>query len=169
MKKVFQKVVVAFAAAGMVLPVQAMAETQAPVGKTAPAVTDVALTAGGTLNGAVVSPEGRPQPGTKVQVLHKGRVVAAAKTAEDGRYSIKGLRNGVHTVKVDQVSSTYRFWAENTAPPTARKGAVIVPSSEISRGQLGGNGGLLALGAFGAVTAVTFATTVGNDDKPSSP
>lgn len=168
MKKMFAKAAFAMAAAGMLMPVQSMAGTPTPVTQTAPTVTDVALTSGGTLNGAVVTSTGQPVANTEIQVLHEGRIVAATKTTEKGQYTVNGLRNGVHTVKAGQVSSTFRFWNENTAPPAAKKGAIITPSAQVVRGQLG-TGSLVAFGVFGAALTTTVITSTDNDDKPSSP
>ncbi|HIE97382.1 MAG TPA: carboxypeptidase regulatory-like domain-containing protein, partial [Fuerstia sp.] len=103
----------------MSLPVQAFADTETT--KTAPSVTDVALSATGELHGQVVQSSGRPVSNAAVQVLHKGTVIAEVKTDGTGRYAVKGLRSGLHVVKTSQGRHVCRFWTGQTAPAAAKK------------------------------------------------
>ena len=169
------------AIAGMALPVQA-GEISTPT------VTDVALSNSGSLSGAVVNNAGKPLVNSPIQIMHKKAVVARAKTDAAGRYSVQGLRSGLHVVRTVNSQRACRFWTASTAPPAAKRGLVLTSSSIIVRGQCcddgcgegcgedcrGGGcglfgGALLPMAAFAAVSAVTVAaSTRGDKNQPVS-
>ncbi len=137
--------------------------------------SDVVLHNGGVLQGTVMNTEGQPVAGAKVNVLHKEASVASTVSNEEGKFAVKGLRNGAHIIEVGKKLQPVRLWGTNTAPPAAIENVAIVVDEEAVRGQMfGGGGGLLgsSLGGFaliGAATAITLGTTLDNNAKPASP
>lgn len=183
MKTSFGTWLSAFAICAMALPVHAVEPS------TNRAVADVAFTQSGDLIGVIVDATGKPMANAPVQILHKTTVVATAKTNVAGRYSVQGLRSGLHIVQTSRTSQPCRFWNANAAPPSAKRGLVLAGTDNVLRGQycddgcgqgcgdgcgescggggcglLGGMGmgALLPIGAFAAVAAVTLSSTNGN-------
>ena len=141
--------------------------------------SDVALSTGGLLNGTVLNTAAQPVVGVAVNVLHDDKVVATSTTNEQGEFTVKGLRNGAHVVKVGTTQHAVRLWGTDTAPPTAVENIAIVVDEETVRGQLGmpmvrqtggfirSNAGALLL--IGGAVAITLGTTLDNDAQPASP
>jgi hypothetical protein len=126
------------------LPRQSRPVDPQPV-PTAPAavpVSDVALADGGVLRGQVVNPQGAPLPSQAVAVRQQQRIIASARTDQDGRFSISGLPGGVYQIATADGAGVYRLWAPQTAPPAAQPAAMIVSGQQVVRGQLGGGGGV---------------------------
>ena len=142
---------------------------------------DVALNAGGFLNGTVLNTEAQPIAGVAVNVLQNEHVVAKTVSNEEGKFTVKGLRNGAHVIEVGQHQQRVRLWGTNTAPPAAIENVAIVVDEETVRGQMfGGGGGMLGggglsggaiggLALIGAATAITLGTTLDNNATPASP
>jgi hypothetical protein len=114
-------VVISLAAFGICIPPVALAAepTQMPV------VTDVALRDGGMLQGKVVDLQGAGVAGVPVSVQAQNREVAAATTANEGRFSIPGLKGGVYHVAAAEGHGVYRLWTAGTAPPSAQNDAIV--------------------------------------------
>ncbi|MBC7965249.1 MAG: carboxypeptidase regulatory-like domain-containing protein [Fuerstia sp.] len=133
--------------------------------------SDVALNAGGLLNGTVLNTAAQPVAGVAVNVLHEDKVVATAMSNEQGEFSVKGLRNGAHVVKVGTTVQAVRLWGTDTAPPAAVENIAIVVDDEAVRGQMGSfirsPAGALVL--IGGVVAIVLGTTLDDDDAPASP
>ena len=143
--------------------------------------TDVILTDGGVLRGAIVTPEGRPVAGVKIDVRSEQKVIASVKSDEKGRFEIKRLRRGLHSIHAGQQQKLVRLWDAKTAPPKALKSLAIVESDEVTRGQ-DGIAGLLSGGgttgsgvgigtvglAVTAATATVVAVDASNDYTSSS-
>ncbi len=133
----------ALASAGLLLPqTAAVAADQSnapgPQGAAAEAtVRDVALAAGGVLQGQVLAPEGQPVSQAPVTVWASGRRIAATESDADGGFAIAGLRGGHYTVVAPESSSEYRLWTENTAPPHAVQRVLLVAGGAATRGQSG--------------------------------
>lgn len=126
----------AIAVLGMAIPVQALDSSERrATGSTV--VSDVALTADGELTGVVVGKNGQPLAGKPVQVLHNQDIVAEIRSDANGRYTIQGLRNGVHVVRTVNGRKICRFWSADTAPPVAHRGLLLTSDSTIIRGQDG--------------------------------
>lgn len=175
MKTSFKTWLAALAIVGLVTPVQAYDSPS----HSRSMVTDVALTSAGELAGSIVTPDGKPSIVTPVHVLYKQAVVAQVKTDARGRYLVKGLRPGLHTIRTVNGQAVCRFWSAETAPPKAHKRLELTSDNTILRGQDEGlfsgvnSGTLIGAGVF-AGTAVAVATSVaGNDDAklvlPSAP
>ncbi|MEQ9408812.1 MAG: carboxypeptidase-like regulatory domain-containing protein [Fuerstiella sp.] len=123
----------ALAVLGMAYPAHAGNTTVTPPARTS--VTDVALTAQGDLAGQVIRTDGRPAAGVPVQILHQQQVVAEVQTDSAGRYTVRGLRNGIHLVKSVNSQTVCRFWPAASAPPAARQALLLTADDTIVRGQ----------------------------------
>lgn len=170
MIKSFGNLLAVLAIVGMALPLHA---ADAPATRM---IQDVKLTKDNLLLGIVIGSAGQPESNAVVRISHDEKVVATVKTDAKGRYAVRGLRAGVHTVRTAHSQSTCRFWTAQTAPPTAKTALINSHNEHIVRGQSGeGIGGvLLPLGLFAAVAAVTIVTTTDDDDEfivtpPASP
>jgi len=100
-------------------------------------IKDVELTKDGTLYGQIYTPEGRVVPNATVQLRYQGKSVAAARSNEQGRFAISGVRGGAHDVVVGAVHSPVRLWANGAAPQVATQGIVVAADETIIRGQNG--------------------------------
>ncbi|HQZ66857.1 MAG TPA: carboxypeptidase-like regulatory domain-containing protein [Planctomycetaceae bacterium] len=142
--------------------------------------SDVALNEGGLLRGTVLTTEAQPVAGITVHVLHEEKVVAKTTSDERGEFSVKGLRNGAHTVQIGSTRQSVRLWGTNSAPPAAVENVAIVVDDETVRGQnrmlpiaqpgtfLANNMGKLLL--LGGAVAIVLGTTLDNGhDSPASP
>jgi hypothetical protein len=132
--------------AGMTRPVQTVPETPRPAVKKSlrlakavrtvqPAVADVGLSAGGTVTGQVVDPHGRPLEGQLVSIRTTEGEVAKAVTDRNGNFVVSSLAGGVYHVAAGQGQNIFRFWAPETAPPSARPQAVVVSGKTVVRAQ----------------------------------
>jgi hypothetical protein len=92
----------------------------------ASAVIDVALLDGGTLHGQVFDAQGKPLARAAVSIQQLDREIQAAVTDAWGAFRVTGLRGGMYRIVAGDASGTYRLWAPNTAPPSARRGALVV-------------------------------------------
>ena len=164
---------VSLATLGLCLPSAAFAAKPSPQ---SPAV-DVALMKGGVLVGQVVNPQGTAVVDAPVLMQHQGKTLATPRTGKQGYFAMKDLRPGVYQISASKGQGVYRLWAPGTAPPTAKKGALLVSGDGVARGQFGG-GGLKAMLAnpwiVGAIVATAVAVPVAihnadNGDDPSSP
>jgi hypothetical protein len=96
---------------------------------------DVALSATGTLAGAVVDTRGHARGKTAVEVRRGRRLVARALTDVNGRFAIDNLPGGLYQVRVDGTETLVRAWAAGTAPRTAAKQLPVIADALIVRGQ----------------------------------
>lgn len=162
------------AAVGMALPLSTTSASEHPTAGAVPAkiITDVSLSADGDLLGAVLKKDGTPIAGQPVHVLAKQKVVASARTDVRGRYRIRGLRNGIHQVKVAGREQACRIWTAKTAPPAAQRGLITTNNGVTVRGQNGdfafGGADLVGLAVFGGATAVTLITALDDDNSSAS-
>lgn len=154
------------AVAVVAVPANAFEEPAAP-NRT---ITDISLTANGELLGAIVNKNGQPLVANPVQVFSQQKLVVAAKTDSNGRYRIKGLRTGLHVIRIAGKDQACRLWTAKTAPPTAKRGLVTANDGTIVRGQSDddyyelGSPQILGLAVFGGATAATLISTLGADD-----
>jgi hypothetical protein len=124
-----------------------------------PLVTDVALGHGGVLVGKVVDRQGAAQAGVAVRVAQQGEVVATVETNGQGEFQVADLRGGVYQIETSQGVGVYRLWAEQTAPPSANDGVLIVSGDDAVRGNQNG-GGLLGVLANPWVLALIVAAAI---------
>ena len=109
-----------------------------PVTVNASQVIDVSLSEGGVVKGQVLDVQGKALDGAAVSIRHGKKEVAKTVTDANGNFAVKNLRAGTHQVVSANGVGVYRFWAENTAPPQARKDVLVVSGHQVVRGQLGG-------------------------------
>jgi hypothetical protein len=132
-----------------------------------PLVTDVALGHGGTLVGKIVDRQGVAQAGQAVRVVQQGQVVAAVETDARGEFQVADLRGGVYQIESAQGVGVYRVWADNTAPPAANDGVLIVHGDDAVRGNQCGGGVLGVLAnpwVLAAIVAAAIAIPLALDD-----
>jgi hypothetical protein len=157
---------VALACVGMLLPQRLMATTTISA---QPVVHDIALGNNGALAGQVVDSQGIPQPHADVSVWQNENRVATAKSDEKGNFQVSGLRSGVHQVAAGEGVSVYRFWAPNTAPPSATSQAMVVNDQNVVRGN-GVVGFLTNPWVLAGIVAAAIAIPIAlnNDDDSGS-
>lgn len=141
---------------------------------------DVALSDSGSLNGTVLNSAAQPVSDVAIQVLHEGKVVASTKSDAEGKFAIRGLRNGAHVIQVGGIQQPVRFWGQDAAPPAALSQMAIVVPDDVVRGQAGYlpivspgfyDSSAAAFLVIGAGVAITLGTTLAADDyeQPVSP
>ena len=138
----------------------------------APAIVDVALSAGGTVTGHVVDDRGSGVINAVVSIRQGDREIAKTLADTNGLYVVNNLRGGVHRVIAAGGTRVFRFWAPKTAPPSARDTAISVAGNEEvvrSQGRMGTT--LLTAGVLAAVAAaIAIPVSLNNDDgTPASP
>jgi hypothetical protein len=141
--------------------------------------SDVALSTGGLLSGTVLNTAALPVAGVGVSVLHEDKVVAKSMSNEKGEFTVKGLRNGAHVIKVGTTQQRVRLWSADAAPPAAVENIAVVVNDDVVRGQaalgaLGGAGGSAGMAAAAVVAGVggyvVYDEFIANDNKtPASP
>ena len=133
--------------------------------------SDVVLQNGGVLQGTVLNTEGQPVSGVTVSIHHKESSIAKTVSGADGKFAVKGLRNGAHLIEVGTQRQPVRLWGTDIAPPAAIENVAVVIDEEAVRGQMLGGGTALggALGSgvgwliiVGGATAITLGTTLDN-------
>ena len=157
---------VVLAAVGMLMPSWARAEVLTSTQQTAPAVLDVSLN-NGAMVGQVLDAQGAPIKGEAVSISKDGRKVAQVKTDELGRYSVNGLNAGVYQVATSEGVANYRVWGENTAPPSAQAGALMIVGQPV-RGHLGHGGLLCNPWVLGGIAAAAIIIPLALDDDDGS-
>ncbi len=138
--------------------------------KRAAVVVDVALGENGTLTGQVVDGQGIGVEGVVVSMTQGKNEVAASVTNAEGVFVVKNLRAGAYQMFAGQAIGSFRLWAANTAPPSARAKAILVSSDQIVRGQTALPFGISATTAVvvgGAVVA--GAVVIVNETQSNSP
>ncbi|WP_339743300.1 carboxypeptidase-like regulatory domain-containing protein [uncultured Rubinisphaera sp.] len=113
--------------------------TQAEVArttKTKSAVSDIALSNGGALNGKAVTGQGQALEGAKVSVRRNNEVVATTVTDAEGKFTVAGLDTGIYELQAGQGKGVVRAWEGSVAPPTSKNNVLIV-SGATTRGQSG--------------------------------
>jgi len=144
-------------------PMIANASENVTAKRQAEVVRDLALGAGGLLRGQVVNKDGLPERNATVSVLRDGATVATVKTDAEGTFAINGISGGVFAITSGKAIGIVRAWSHGTAPPTASRGVLLVPTDLTARGQNClsgltpaqiGIGGLLVLGMAGAIIAI---------------
>lgn len=167
--KWISKLMVAAVGCGVVAPERLLAA--APAGP-APLVRDIALSDGGRFIGQLVDGEGTPVADADVLVLQNELQVASTRTDSSGAFAFQGLRSGVHQVAAGNSVNVVRFWAPNTAPPSANSRIMMVSDQLVARGNRGGavvrfltNPWVLA---GGVAAAIALPIALNNDDDSGS-
>ena len=139
---------------GMLLPAPVLraADTtdSAPAGpQQAPTAIDVALGEGGTLRGQIVDAQGNAVPQAAVSLRQADREVAATVANSSGGFHLTGLRGGTYRIVAGGADGIYRLWAPQTAPPAARRAALVVAGGPQVLGQFGAGAASGAQGPLG--------------------
>ena len=117
---------------GLLVPLDAMARSP----ESASQMQDITLQVGGTLNGKLLNEAGKPVAGQNVMVLSKNEVVARVVSGVDGSFSVRGVRPGVHVIRVNGSQDAYRLWTAAAAPPAAKSGILLISDGQqVVRGQ----------------------------------
>lgn len=131
-------------------------------------VRDVALGTKGALQGQMVDPQGNPKGATVVSLRQSGREVASVFTKADGTFRIEGVRGGNYQVVAAGTDSTYRLWAADTAPPSAKSSLLLVSDGPQVRGNLSHAQVVSTLGAVALIIGVGYAIyEIADDDSGS--
>ena len=189
--KLVRGAAVFLATLGVVAPIPAVQAADASQKASRPAVAtiaaDVSQSSNGLFAGRVVDHTGAVVEKTDVIVRQGTTEVARSQTDKDGMFSVKNLKPGTYQVSSGTTEGHFRIWNEKTAPPSARKNALIVLGHNGARGQYancdecppGGWCGwrsldpticLLTAGVVAAVvlSAITLSkvTTINNNQNP---
>jgi hypothetical protein len=137
-------------------------------------IPDIALQAGGVIEGAVVNPNGHRISGSTVKVTSRGELKAQVRTDKTGRFRVENLRGGIYQFQTDNGVSTVRVWAAQTAPPSAARQLLIVDQGEVVRGIFGEGHGSQIMNALSnplvlaGIVAVAIAVPLALDDNDTS-
>jgi hypothetical protein len=146
--QITRNLVIAFATMGLVVPQASVALAAGPqqtarTSKTAeaPKLTDVALTAEGKLLGQVIDHKGIAKGNTLITVSTvRGEVVSKVKADKQGYFAAPVEKGGVYTIGTEQSIVAVRVWTNNSAPPTAHDGLMVVDEHRtVVRGQGSGD------------------------------
>jgi hypothetical protein len=165
--KIVKALIVAVGAAGMIAPRAMAAEPQvSSIQSTRP--VDVALTHNKLLHGQVVTAENAPQAGMPVNVISRGEIVAQTTTDARGAFQAPVSRGGVYVVEAGGSERVVRTWTEETAPPSASDGVLVVTDESAVRGQGGGwiSQNIIPLGLIGGFAGFIVAEATNNDEPP---
>ena len=120
---------------------------------------DVELSADGSLQGQVYTPEGRPVENSPIELRYQGTAIARTTTGPQGDFLITGVRGGAHQLAVGSMMSPVRLWKNGTAPEGALEAVVVAGNENVVRGQVYEDGGAYApvTSGFGIIDVVTVA------------
>ncbi len=184
----------------LLMPANVMAaSTVGVVSQTGSAPRDISLQKGGVLVGQVLNAQGIGIADVSVLVSTGGKEIARVTTDRAGKFAASGIKGGVHQVTAVGQQNVYRLWAPGTAPPSSQRGLMLVPSTEVVRGQcdcgtpvcgsacgnggggygggvFGGGGGVrnwLAnhplIAAGGIAAAIAVPLALDDDESPATP
>ncbi len=137
--KLVRGVAVVLATLGVVGPFPAIqaaeANQKASRAAVATVAADVSQSANGVFAGRVVDHTGAVVENADVVVRQGATEVARSHTDTDGMFSVKNLKPGTYQVSSGTTEGHFRVWNEKSAPPSARKNALIVLGHNGTRGQ----------------------------------
>ncbi len=135
----FKVTAVGLATVGQLIPASIVrAETPAPTkspAKPAAAVLDLELSANGSVSGEVFNAQKVPLKDVAVSVRQGRNEVAATRSDDSGRFTVKGLKPGVYHVVAGTGQGIYRVWSTRTAPPKSLSQIKIVSDRTVIRAQ----------------------------------
>ncbi|MEM7312502.1 MAG: carboxypeptidase-like regulatory domain-containing protein [Planctomycetota bacterium] len=108
---------------------------QAPQSSNSVTVRDIALAKGNVLTGQVVDSQGNRLVNQPVTIQRDGTQALQLTTDAVGQFRATGLPGGVYTVSSAGNRGVYRMWSNQTAPPVAAKGLLMVGNDAVVRGQ----------------------------------
>jgi hypothetical protein len=167
--KILKALVVAVGAASVAAPRGIAAETFVPSTQSAASQpVDVALSHDKLLHGQVVSAQNAPRPGLPVSLVSQGEVVAQATTDASGAFRVPVARGGVYVVSADGAERVVRTWTEQSAPPSAKNGVLVVADETAVRGQAGSwiANNIIPLGIVGGFAGWIISEAASDDESP---
>jgi hypothetical protein len=102
-----------------------------------PVLTDIALQKGGILVGRLTDDKGKLRGEQKIIIRQENQLVAEVTTGKNGQFMVEGLQGGIYEIASDKGAGSFRAWATDTAPPSAKQFAVLIEGDEVVRGQWG--------------------------------
>ena len=129
--------------------------------KRSPMLTDIALQKGGVLVGRLTDKEGQLLDRQKIVLRLDEQVVAEVTTGKNGQFRVKGLHGGIYEIASDRGAGSFRAWADDTAPPSAKQFVVLIENDDVVRGQLGVTPGPSQSGRLGLSVAQWIGIGVG--------
>jgi hypothetical protein len=128
----FALVMAWIACTGMISPISVFGGQ--PVVSQQAQIQDVSLNSG-TFAGQVVDQQGRPIAGAAVSLSQQGAGGVDTVTDASGRFQVSNLAGGVYQITAADTITVCRIWAENSAPPVATDGLLVVSQRDVVRGQ----------------------------------
>lgn len=137
--KLVRGVAVTLAAMGVVSPLPSIqaAESSKKVSRTVHATiaADVSKSTSGQFAGRIVDHTGAVVENAEVVVRQGKTEVFRTRTDSEGMFSVDNLKPGAYQVSSGTTEGLFRVWNDETAPPSARKNALIVLGHNGARGQ----------------------------------
>lgn len=163
--KILKAAAVSLACFGVLVPrAEILASTSKEVApKNVKAPADLQLGQGGTLTGVVIDLQQKPIDGAVVSIRQGNKEVARTVTDRKGKFQVKNLRGGVYEIVSANGTGLYRAWAAKTAPPKARKSALVVSGAQVVRGQFGGLD-IITLTTLGSALAAAILAGINHSD-----
>lgn len=118
---------------GLIIP-QAVLAAPPAAKRNVSNVLDIAVRPGGLLIGKVVNRQGKPKRDVVVALLQNQGEVVRAKTDDEGRFAVQGLKAGSYSLATSSGQISVRLWEAASAPPKAALGALLVDGGVV-RGQ----------------------------------
>ena len=129
-----QKLVVASACMGLLLPTTAFAQQPAVQKSAQPTFVDAELAADGALYGKVVNAAGVGVSDMNIVLKQNNTAVAYSKSMEGGLFRIAPLNGGLYTAAAGGQATNLRLWSRDTAPPSVVREVMLV-TNDITRAQ----------------------------------
>lgn len=99
-----------------------------------PRTADCKLASDGSLTGQLVGADGKPIRDAKLVLAAKNKVVATAKSAQDGTFQFAKAPTGALGIFFGNESRLVRVWPATKSPPSAKQ-KVLVVSGNVARAQ----------------------------------
>lgn len=137
MKRCSSYVVPALVATLAFAPSAIAQEAVAQVESQLDSAADVTLTADGMLIGQIVDAQGRPKADVPL-LLHRGvGDPTPSTTNQRGHFAYRGVAAGVYFLEANNRVRIVRVWGNESAPPSATTGVLMVAGDDAMSGQYG--------------------------------
>ena len=136
--KLVRGAAVILATVGVVMPMPSLqaAESNQKVRRPVASVAaDVSKLANGDFAGRIVDHTGAVAENAEVVIRQGNAEIGRTRTDKEGVFSVPNLKAGTYQVSSGTTEGLFRVWNEQTAPPAARKNALIVLGHNGARGQ----------------------------------
>ena len=137
--KLVRGVAVALATLGTVAPLPSVQAADSSKKATrsvhATVAADVSKSSDGVFAGRIVDHTGAIVENAEVVIRQGKAEVSRTRTDSEGMFSVENLKPGAYQVSSGTTEGLFRVWNDETAPPSARKNALIVLGHNGARGQ----------------------------------